>query len=563
MEWIVKTSGRVVGPYSTGQLKVELLKRHISVIDEIKKPKGRWTFLREHPELAGLLDEVRRQLELIKEDTKTPFAQTQTDVEVTPLPPPIKLSQEAVTNTVKVGLKQEPPAPLPTPKKYVFDEAPAAPKNSFKKRRQQKSTVQALLWIAVGLTAAAALVLLRQNLETPALLSKGDLATLAEKYYEQGQDSKAAEFYSEILKSAKSQDASLKLRAAQLMLALEDWGRQGKIVLETVDTSQLMTAQQVKDFNLLNAAISLSENQIERALRYLQAAGAGPEYEVNRYIVAYLRESAHNLNQPFANPPSAELRDFVSLLQIKSQFSKLKFPNQKLEMETLLEKSLALSETSYFFKPQALMMKAFFEKNLEKGIELQATLENLINEDPDWGHRLRYDARIANSLLKMSEMVSLCDSILEINSESAVAKAFRSLCDYHRGDLTSAQQTLEAARVQYPQNKSLLGLQAFFFSKAGRVDEALSVVKFASGFASPLLARVGSDICFQRGDLKCVRDLLAPLSKKSLGPVYYELHATLDLRQNDQLSAKYKIDQGLTLYPLYLPLMELKGQLNE
>ena len=90
MEWIVKTSGRVIGPYSTEQLKVELLKRHISVIDEIKKPKGRWTFLREHPELSSLLDEVRRQLELIKEDTKTPFAQTHTDLEVKPLPPPIR-----------------------------------------------------------------------------------------------------------------------------------------------------------------------------------------------------------------------------------------------------------------------------------------------------------------------------------------------------------------------------------------------------------------------------------------------------------------------------------------
>jgi hypothetical protein len=562
MEWIVKTSGRVIGPYSTEQLKVELLKRHISVIDEIKKPKGRWTFLREHPELSSLLDEVRRQLELIKEDTKTPFAQTQTDIEVTPLPPPIRPSQESVTTTLKIDVKKEPEVSPAPAKKYVFEEAPVA-KTILKKRRQQRSLAQALLWIAVGLTAAVALFLLRQNLETPALLSKGDLATLAEKYYDRGQDSKAAEFYSEILKGVKSQDASLKLRAAQLMLALEDWENQGKLALESVDTTQLITAQQVKDFNLLNAALSLNENQVERALRYLQAAGAGPEYEINQYIVAYLRESTHNLTQPFSNPLSSELKDFVSLLQLKSLFSKLKFPDQKQDMEVLHEKALALSETSYFYKPQALLLRAYFEKSLEKGIELQATMENLINEDPDWSQRLRYDARIAHSFLKMPELVSLCESILEINRESAVAKAFRSLCDYHRGDLTSAQQTLEAARVQYPQDKSLLGLQAFFFSKAGRAEEASAVVKVASGFASPLLARVGSDLCFERGDLKCVRELLAPLSKNSLGPMYYELYATLDLKQNDQMAAKGKIDQGLTLYPFYLPLIELKGQLNE
>jgi hypothetical protein len=58
--WLVKSSGRILGPYPISKI-VELLRsREISVLDEVSAPSRRWQTIQYHPTYKDIVDDLRR-----------------------------------------------------------------------------------------------------------------------------------------------------------------------------------------------------------------------------------------------------------------------------------------------------------------------------------------------------------------------------------------------------------------------------------------------------------------------------------------------------------------------
>lgn len=69
-KWLIKSENKILGPYSFEQIEDLLLKKQISLIDEVRDTSTRWLYLRENIELKKTIDAVRIKLDAKSESTK-------------------------------------------------------------------------------------------------------------------------------------------------------------------------------------------------------------------------------------------------------------------------------------------------------------------------------------------------------------------------------------------------------------------------------------------------------------------------------------------------------------
>lgn len=70
-KWLVKSENKILGPYSFDQIQDLLLKKQISIIDEVRDTETRWLYLRENINFKSVIDDIRSQLDSKGESTKT------------------------------------------------------------------------------------------------------------------------------------------------------------------------------------------------------------------------------------------------------------------------------------------------------------------------------------------------------------------------------------------------------------------------------------------------------------------------------------------------------------
>jgi hypothetical protein len=70
-KWLIKSDYKILGPYSYEQVEDLIMKRQISLIDEIRDMDLRWSYVREVPDFKPLVDSVREKIDSKSELTQT------------------------------------------------------------------------------------------------------------------------------------------------------------------------------------------------------------------------------------------------------------------------------------------------------------------------------------------------------------------------------------------------------------------------------------------------------------------------------------------------------------
>src|SRR3989338_6895820 len=70
-KWLIKSENKILGPYSFEQIEDLLLKKQISIIDEVRDSDTRWLYLRENQQFKKIIEDVRAQIESRSDSTKT------------------------------------------------------------------------------------------------------------------------------------------------------------------------------------------------------------------------------------------------------------------------------------------------------------------------------------------------------------------------------------------------------------------------------------------------------------------------------------------------------------
>ncbi len=70
-KWLIKSDYKILGPYSYEQVEDLIMKRQISLIDEIRDMDLRWSYVREVPDFKPLVEAVRKDIDKKSEMTQT------------------------------------------------------------------------------------------------------------------------------------------------------------------------------------------------------------------------------------------------------------------------------------------------------------------------------------------------------------------------------------------------------------------------------------------------------------------------------------------------------------
>src|SRR5437868_11834484 len=72
--WLVKSSTKILGPFTREEVMILLTRRQITIIDEVRQPDGRWSYIRENRYFKEVVKSLRYEQDHSKEDTMTSTA---------------------------------------------------------------------------------------------------------------------------------------------------------------------------------------------------------------------------------------------------------------------------------------------------------------------------------------------------------------------------------------------------------------------------------------------------------------------------------------------------------
>ncbi|PWU16363.1 MAG: hypothetical protein C5B49_10645, partial [Bdellovibrio sp.] len=73
VKWLVKSSGKILGPMTLEAIAERIRSRTVSIFDEVREPLTRWTMVREHPQLFQVVRQIRDEHATILENTQSTF----------------------------------------------------------------------------------------------------------------------------------------------------------------------------------------------------------------------------------------------------------------------------------------------------------------------------------------------------------------------------------------------------------------------------------------------------------------------------------------------------------
>jgi Flp pilus assembly protein TadD len=590
--WLVKSSGMILGPFSIEELVQALREKKVSLIDEVRSPENRWGFIREHRQFTEIVQMLREQQDLSREDTGQTFVEntiTHTDTEETwsgskggvlkPLDPlehtvtQIDVEDEPQTQ-VQIQPKsplapqvQTPavttptPAPVPTPVYAVNTDQKV--KQKFARENRRSSL---MIWVIFFLMAAGlgGLFTLRKESSSKALGFE-DYLKLARTNKNLGRWEKSLEFYKKA-EALHALDFSSKLQMAPLLMVVENQNVQARQNLETLLATSAPDLKIRQEIQSLVALSYLREVQLDEAdKRYKEILANDPQNEaakLNLLEIQILQGDFEGAARQITNLIKQGIQDSFLTLYRALVIYRSSDDAARLKMsEEDLTRFLARSQD---FEPEVQLLRAAIQKKLNQPQGVTDALTQLLNIYPDLTKEHEHDFLVHREILQWSYLSNICEILLHDAPSSALYSGLKSYCSYQQGDLKAAIQSIDQARLQNAQDSTLIGLNAFLLVKAGRTSEARALFQLPAAHESPVVHSVRARLCQEQKEFSCAEEQWKLLQSKD--PHSVETFAGLArvfLSKGQKEFARDLVKQGLLVSSNYQPLLEIRDQLNE
>lgn len=575
--WLVKSSTRILGPFAADEVGELLLKKHISIIDEVRQPHGRWKYVREHKIFDEVVRRLREEQENSPDHTQT---QTQTQTltanatvsspsvllkndELTPTPIPIVKSDASSSIGVKeITSAKETDlgvASLGRPNERAYGvQGPRKPQLSA----FQKNTRMALMIVAGLFIFGIGVVQFRKNQK---------MESGYESLIQEALRFKALQLYEKSLVSYK--------KAAQLHEPENSVKQQMALVLIVLDR------QNVLGRRLLEQELSDQKGSRSRTI------DAHLGIAISQVLEGNLKDGEETLQK-------------VLILEPANLNARLDLALIELRKGNWLEADRQLQELSHRYSPHPLLLLARGVALLELGTKdpqrvrqwlddvsilhvktsqlrrelLLLSLSLLPASDPNWnsameeflskvgpaGGRHARDLHLDWNAIGWDSLDKYCRELVARASPQPRLKAMRAICMNQDSQEIESRRFVQEALVQAPKDPLILLTQANLLYRAGMRNEAVAVLRVPELASSPLRDTLHGQICLDQGDLGCAeknfKDALSAPGPRSL--VAISGLASVQASQDHVPEAKALIREGLEREPGYLPLIELKDKIE-
>lgn len=570
--WLVKSSGRILGPFPTDKIADLLRTREISVLDEISPPLRRWQTLQYHDEFREVVDSLRKaSLSERTEATWTPvtggLTQTLTDLDGGELTQEITGDLDSFTNTAKEIV-------VHNVQEQTYTQANAASASRYQSHQGQNTAIQRQvqkttrgLWIvtAVILISAAAFIFQRR-MSAGGFEIRQSQSSLKQSVTSQVQMG----HYAEALKELKSyyadplQSGDLAIYFGSLLIQVENQTVMGRRLLLSVLAAHRPEAKLA--YAGLGVA-DLIDSQLDSARdNFQEALNLDPNYMpalVNLIAVQlqkgdYLGAKQAALRALRTSPDQPEALIMLAEAQLYL-FKNNNNLNDLSEVHRMI-KNYRLKHWDYAGE---LGFYSLYFDFLKRDHQLEDRLQAYLDIDPRLTLDHRHNVFIYKGRLQWKVLGRYCEQMVDQLGEGPRILALQASCLAREARWDASRRAIEKAMHQAPKDPLVQAWYSYVLRESGDTDQAGVVLGRATElnrrgeFVLPSLMQ--ARFCQAAGLVDCARENWQRIYERDLDnlPAVAGL-AWVQMQIKSNKEAAKMVAKGLKLSSDYIPLLELR-----
>lgn len=565
-KWLIRSGGRISGPFSANQIPQLLKSREVQLRDEIAEPLSRWSSIEFHPEFADEVESFKRQI--MSENTEvsltpaghTNATQTMTDLSDHELTE--EITNSLFTNTKEIVVDD------------VKEEKALNSKDIYSAQYQlqglksnpvlDRKVKQTSIWIQMTTLALVAVIglgffLWTQSKKSPnAKLSDRDFKAKILSEIELGQYERALA----LMKSRSDQPRFIDdygIYFSLLLLQVED---QSLLARRALD--QLLSTQPNLRVRVLSG-LGLSymiDGQWSRSIDYFtQAAAADRSFTpalVNTSIAASLMKEKAELDRMMERgfPSDGEAVIAVSALALEGSEARY-LQGAQARLQALVDRNPA-------FRIEGLVFKGLIDAKLTGRPVSNSVLEEVADSDPNLRADHRYNVFVYRKHLNWDNFLNSCLNLGSSGSSEGQKRLLEAICYYRAGEFSQARSIMEQLIDQNPKHALYQAWYALSLKESGSPEQASVALGRSMEFNKrdvyklPLLLQ--ARFCESASDRNCAYEAW----KKLLEVDYNNLSALAGMAkinfENGAVDeAQRLLQRGLGLSSEYKPFLELKA----
>lgn len=570
-KWLVKSSGRLLGPWTIDAIIEQIKSRNISILDEVKEPQNRWLFIREHPLLTSAVRQVRDEQANVIENTQSTFVTSGRTItssvterlvqesELTPDPAAGMVSIQGSEKNINQGA-------LGSNAYGVLSDSRA--------RKKVDRSVGSWTWFVYGfgiVAFAGALFFFRTQSVTKISSEQSDeMFKVAGELALRGDYQKSIDLIEKI-ESSRTLRPPENVLKAKLLLAMDNPSEVE--VVRIIENLKIAPSNEV-NLDLLKGLVQSRLGKWREAQGSYQAAlekGAMPEESRLNLAASYFANSELGKAWNYLRAPrNLQLRAYYQILKSlvvlnwddpKTRMSVLESAFNEFRNFDRFEDKDRTRSAGRDFRFERMVLLAALAIKSGKNEAAQEIRRRIVQINPTESRLYIKSPLLDWPVIGWTAILSKCQNLRDAGRpDDPTNRGVWSLCLAGAGDLVNSRNYLDEALKQFQGNVTLAGVDAFLLYASGRKVEAERMASMYPNSEQVLLNWIQAVSCEEKLDSPCAErawEQLKGLDQYEPRAYYGIARIAKDLGNDSRYFSSSS--QGLRYAPNYRPLLQLTG----
>lgn len=568
-KWLVKSSGKILGPMTLETIADQIRARQYSIFDEIREPHSRWMIMREHPMLAQVVRQIRDEHANVMEATQSTFVtggKTMTssvtervdENTVTPSP----FGNDGGMSTIQ-GQERNVRHGIFSGKAFGTLEDQNVQSRLQKSRSRWMMAIYAL---GVFFVIGATFVWKGQRTAKVTNEQADEYFRLASDLASRGDYFRSFETLEKIegARPLSAQEDLLKIKlllsldgasAVDLSRAIEDLGKEATNLSVNPDLLRGLTQSRLGRY----------KDAIAYYQKVLQKTPQNEEAQLNSAAATFMSGDYSNAFAMLKVPRFGRGRAFYHLLKglvaLKSddKTARSQVLDEFKNFDTTDSRDRGREASREFYFERVLLMSVLAQT---MGLSRQAEewMKKLVQINPFETRQYLRSPLLDWQAFEWKNFLTGCEGMKNATPDSGLIRGVWSLCLAASGDLVNSLNVIDQALRQYASDSSLVAVSSLLLLQSGRKTEAERTAQMYPSSDRILLSWVRGAICEEKLDTNCAERAWEQVRGLDAGEprAYYGLaRASKDLGNDSQYIAAS--NAGMKISPTYKPLLQLTG----
>lgn len=563
--WLVKSSYKVLGPYTHEEVCEHLKSKKISILDEVRSPETRWISARERSEFIDFIKLLKNQenysdATMTQTSTERHSQLTKTDQipfkdELTPTP--YLSSTQPNVNIQDIDVLSETNRSEVSSSSSLKSFGSMSDEKIQKKIQKDSLNFRWLLMIFMGVLVVgyAGFLVTKSSMEAREYSRNLNEAL---KLKDQKLYSQSLAIYDQVM-NQKIPDNETQFKMSFLNLAIRGGSAELRRLFDVMINSPELGSVRIKEASLARALSYMYDGDFKRSIveldKLLTLDLNFTEAKLNQAIASFYDGKFRNAYQTFQADES--IPDYKIIRNYGKLLSSIELTKSGIPTYPAIENSNSkyLSRSIMLLEAYSSYLKSDFKKMDE---QVQLFLDQPMELSQKFAHPLEifwkfFDPEILNKY---------CKELAGFGGEKTMYITLKSQCIFESENHQRAEEELTNGLLKFPEDQNLKLTQVQFLMSRKQNSNA-NVLLDSISRPSTLKNQLKKEICLRLNDTQCLGNIIG-IPTVSFEKNTYDSYflANYLLRSNKRTQAYEVTERALELENNFIPLLQLRSEME-